>query len=299
MEIKKLETSHFYELRDLLDGVFSRKYGRQTRFEKLFPRFFSEPNEYVTSSHLGAFEDGRLIGTAAMYPLDYVVGDVHVRLIGNGNVAVHEDFRGKGVMTAILHQINDACDVTGDLGYLHGDPVRYGRVGYVGGGREFLLVFRPGKKTEYTFRPACTEDAPILLALSHSRCDYIVRTEKDIIPALRSGCREAFSVCRKNGELIGYISLKVAEGEMPHVEEFAFAEECQREVFLSLAATLGQAVRVRLSGYDVNTLKKCESDASVTVSEPALFRIINADPLERAALSLGLEKNVLYAPYLT
>ena len=48
MEIRYLKIEDFYELRNLLDGVFSRKYDRETSFEKLFPRFFTEPNEYST-----------------------------------------------------------------------------------------------------------------------------------------------------------------------------------------------------------------------------------------------------------
>ena len=149
MEIKQLSTENFYELRELLDGVFSRIYGRETRFARLFPRLFENPNEYVAASHLGAFEGGRLIGTAAMYPLDYVVGGMHIRLVGNGNIAVHEDFRGKGVMTELLYAVNDACDKTGDVGYLHGDPTRYGRVGYIGAGVEYLLTFTSKMKQNF------------------------------------------------------------------------------------------------------------------------------------------------------
>ena len=91
--------------------------------------------------------------------LDYVVGGVHIRLIANGNVAVHEEYRGRGVMTKLLHTINEACDTDGDLCYLHGDPVRYGRVGYVGGGIEYLLTFQPGTKYNYDFLPMRQEDA--------------------------------------------------------------------------------------------------------------------------------------------
>ena len=33
--------------------------------------------------------------------------------------------------------------------------------------------------------------------------------------------------------------------------------------------------------------------------EPAQFRIINAEPLKAGARALGLDENVIYAPYLT
>ncbi len=297
MEIKVLSAEHFYELRDLLDGVFSRSYGRETRFSELFPRLFSSPNSYVTSSHLGAFADGRLVGTAAMYPLEYVVGDVTLRLIGNGNVAVHEDYRNRGIMTQLLHAVNDACDLCGDLGYLHGNPIRYGRVGYIGGGIQYTLTFTPSFYDAYTFDKMLPEECAYLQKLSETKCDFIRRqTPKDFCLALQSGKRTAITVHGKSGEVLGYMSL---QPETAFVEEFSFADASETEIFRALAYTLGQPVRVRLSGYDEVTLNRCREKAEITGSQPALFRIIHPEKLRKAARSLGLSEEVLYAPYLT
>lgn len=297
MEIRILSSGHFYELRDLLDGVFSRSYGRETKFVDLFPRLFSVPNDYVTSSHLGAFIDGRLVGTAAMYPLDYVVGDVPVRLIANGNVAVHEDYRNRGVMTQLLHAVNDACDLCGDLGYLHGNPVRYGRVGFIGGGIQYTLTFAPSDSDVYSFGETLPEECARLMEISERRCDYIRRrTAEDFYAALHSGKRNAVTVYGRNGSMIGCLSLNPASA---FVEEFAFTEEAETEIFGALAHRLGRPVDVRLSGYDRATLKRCENDAKTAVSQPALFRIIRPEKLKEAARSLHLDDDVLYAPYLT
>lgn len=296
MEIRTLIPDEFYTLRELLDGCFSRSYGRETSFALLFPRLFSAPNEYVTSSHFGAFENGRLIGTAAMYPLDYVVGGVPIRLLGNGNVAVHEDLRNRGVMTALLHAVNDAADACGDLGYLHGNPVRYGRVGYFGGGIEYLLTFSPDEKPQYTFVPMGVGEDERYNILHETKCDYIKRQVQDVIPALHSGNREAISVLRQDGTWIGGLSLDRDHGL---VEEFGFVGAYETEVFPALAHMLGKEVCVRLSGYDIRTLHRCEDHAKVKTAQPALFRVIQPKPLQEAALALGLDKDVLYAPYLT
>lgn len=296
MEIRIVQPHEFYELRELLDGVFSRSNGRETDFSKLFPRLFSAPNTYATASHLGAFADGKLIGTAAMYPLDYVVGTQHIRLIGNGNVAVHEDYRGRGVMTAILHKINEICDEIGDVGYLHGDPVRYGRVGYVGGGTEYLLTFQPTGCEPYRFLPMTLEEVPLQQARAERRCDYIKRRPEDFILSLQSGSREAISVFREDGSSAGFLSLHRETGA---VEEFALEGERENEVFQALARELGRPVRVRLSGYDVLTLERCRTHAALKIGQPALFRIIRPEPLRQAARELGLPEDVLYAPYLT
>lgn len=302
MEIKILSPEHFYELRDLLDGVFSRSYGRETRFIDLFPRLFSAPNPYVTSSHLGAFIDGRLVGTAAMYPLDYVVGKVPIRLIANGNVAVHEDFRNRGVMTQLLHAVNDACDACGDLGYLHGNPVRYGRVGYHGCGIQYTLTFLPFTASDaaaaaYDFAPMLPEERAFLQKLSETKCDYIRRANADDFQAaLHSAKREAVTVYERGGRIAGYLSLGK---DNAFVEEFAFTEPAETEIFRSLAHRLGCPVRVRLSGYDEATRNRCRDHAEVSSSEPALFRIIRQEKLKEAAESLALSPDVLYAPYLT
>lgn len=297
MEIKFLSPEHFYELRDLLDGVFSRSYGRETRFSTLFPRLFSSPNPYVTSSHLGAFADGRLVGTAAMYPLDYVVGDVSVRLIANGNVAVHEDFRNRRVMTQLLHGINDACDTCGDLGYLHGNPVRYGRVGYIGEGIQYTLTFAPSVSDAYTFTKTLPEECAYLQKISETKVDFIRRkTPEDFFLALHSGSRDAVTVRSRQGSIIGYLSLDPVTAL---AEEFGFTESAETEIFRTLAHRLGRPVQVRLSGYDEKTLKRCEKDAEVKASQPALFRVICPEKLKTAARSLGLDDSVLYAPYLT
>ncbi len=297
MEIKTLSPEHFYELRDLLDGVFSRSYGRETRFDELFPRLFSAPNPYVTSSHLGAFVDGQLVGTAAMYPLEYVVGDVTLRLIANGNVAVHEDFRNRGVMTQLLHAVNDACDVSGDLGYLHGNPVRYGRVGYFGRGIQYTLTFAPSGSDFWAFTETLPEECAYLQQISETKCDFIRRpSPEDLYLALHSAGRKAVTVHDRHGSIAGYLSL---HPETAFVEEFAFTQPAETEIFRTLAHSLGKPVQVRLSGYAETTLKRCEKDAGITTSQPALFRVIRPETLKTAARSLQLDENVLYAPYLT
>jgi len=297
MEIKVLSPEHFYELRNLLDGVFSRSYGRETNFRELFPRLFSAPNPYVTSSHLGAFVDGILVGTAAMYPLDYVVGGVSVRLIANGNVAVHEDYRNRGIMTRLLHAVNDACDACGDLGYLHGNPVRYGRVGYFGSGIQYTLTFAPAETDAFTFVETLPEECAYLKKISETKCDFIRRSSpEDFRLALYSGNRKAVTVHDKRGDIAGYLSL---HPETAYVEEFGFAESQETAVFRALAHRLGRPVQVRLSGYDAVTVKRCAGDAKISESQPALFRVIRPETLKDAARALHLEENVLYAPYLT
>ena len=295
MEIRRLEPERFYDLRDLLDGVFSRKYGKETRFASLFPRIFAKPNDYCTSSHLGAFDGDKLIGTAAMYPIDYVVGGVHVKLIGNGNVAVHEDYRGQGVMTRLLEKINEECDKCGDAGYLHGKIERYARFGYYSGGIQYQCSVLPGEAVKYEFVPMRSEDVRKNQKIYAQKPDYIVRVEEDFIPALRSQGREPLTVFR-HGEQIGYISF---DRNKAAVEEFALSDESEVTVFRALAYQTGGSVTVRLSGYETGTLERLTKHFTAVKSEPAQFRIINPESYKAGAAALGLDESVIYAPYLT
>ncbi len=296
MEIRYLKKEEFYDLRELLDGVFGRQEKTGPRFAGLFPRFFAEPNDYVTSSHLGAFDGDRLIGTAGIYKLDYVVGGEHIMLLGNGNIAVHEDYQGKGVMSKLNDAVNAESDKTGDVGYLHGKPERYGRWGYIGGGIQYELTFNPAEKSDFEFVKMDDSHVDVCRTLSHRKVDYIIRKREDFEPALRSGLREAVTVLQ-NGNIKGFISLK---REWGFVEEFGFDGEIEAAVFGALGCALGRNVKVRFSGYDQKSVKRLEPKATaVNTSQPALFRIINPDRLKEAAIAAGCDENTLYAPYLT
>jgi predicted N-acetyltransferase YhbS len=296
MEIRRLTKDDFYALRQLLDRVFSDHNGREVSFARTFPRLFGEENGFAPESHLGAFVDGKLVGTAAMYPLPYVVGGRPIRLIANGNVAVDAAYRGQGIMSALLEAVNRECDRCGDLCYLHGNAVRYGRFGYVAAGIQYRLTVEQGAPGGYTFRLMEQRDVPTLNALSRQKTDYILREDRELIPALRSGGREAMAVLDEAGELAGYLSLQQEKG---HVEEYALLGPWEAQVFSSLAAALQKPVTVTISGYDPAAAERCKEIGQLKEMHPALCRIPNPEALREAAKALGLDESVLYAPYLT
>lgn len=296
MEIRRLTRDDFYPLRELLNTVFSNHRGVPVIFETLFPRLFGEINDFAPESHFGAFMDGKLVGTAAMYPIDYVVGGKHIRLMACGNVAVDENHRGQGIMSTLLKVIGDECDQCGDVCYLHGKPHRYGRVGFFANGIQYRLTFHSPREAAFTFRPMKEEDVPFLNRLSQRKTDYFVRRDEDFIPALRSGEREAVTVLDEKGEPIGYLSL---QREKAHVEEYALAAPLEARVFPALAHELEKSVTLTVSGYDPAAAERCRQVASVEEETPALFRIIHKEPLQEAAKALGLAETVLFAPYLT
>lgn len=296
MEIRRLTQNDFYALRALLDDVFTKHNNRQISFAQLFPRLFGAENSFAPESHLGAFVDGKLVGTAAMYPLDYVVGGKHIRLVANGNVAVDEAYRGRGIMGAMLEEINRECDKCADLCYLHGNAVRYGRFGYVADGVEYRLTVNPGKEDIFSFRPMEQEDVSALNRLSRQKADYVVRRDEDFIAALCSGGREAVAVTDGDEKLVGYLSF---HREKALIEEYALCDEWEDRIFTQLAGTLERSVTVKISGYDPAAAERCKAVGEIQQKNPALCRVIHPEVLQEAAVALGLDPKVLYVPYLT
>jgi predicted acetyltransferase len=86
--------------------------------------FFSEPDSpqalaarlAAIESHvnLGAFEDGRLVGTARMEPLSLTVPGARVPAAGVGLVTVLPTHRRRGIMTAMLRRLVDEAHERGD-----------------------------------------------------------------------------------------------------------------------------------------------------------------------------------------
>lgn len=231
-----------------------------------------------------------------MYPIDYVVGGVHIRLVGNGNVAVHEDYRGRGIMTQLLYEINEACKQCADVCYLHGDPVRYGRHGYVSGGVQYLLTIQPGAGDSISMMPMVPGDVPTMNALFRQKPDYVLRRDQDFLPSLRSFGRGAITLLDHLGKPIGYLSLDRAAG---HIEEYALTAPIEKEIFPQIARILGRQINVLISGYDPGAASRCAQVADIAVQEPALFRILHQEKLRQAACALGLEENTHFAPFLT
>ena len=173
---------------------------------------------------------------------------------------------------------------------------RYEKVGYIPGGIQYQCTFEPGEANGYEFAAMLPEEVAWHQARAAEKSDYILRAEKDFIPALRSQGREPISVF-KNGTMVGFLSLSRGGAA---VEEFAFAEgTSETDAFRALARELAKPVTVRLSGYDVKTLARVKDACTVKESSPAQFRIINAEPLKAGARALGLDESVIYAPYLT
>jgi len=88
--------------------------------------------------------DGRLWGVLGAYPYDVKFGGVRFRMAGIGQVICLPEYRGQGVMTALLKQAIVTLEADGyDAAWLVGDRRRYGHFGWAPGGRALDFTINP------------------------------------------------------------------------------------------------------------------------------------------------------------
>lgn len=137
MEVKRLTREHYQSFLDAAntsfkcheDNWFQKNYGHCTPFPAM-------ARDDEIAKHLVCFVDGRVVGGLGAYPMDWVISDgqganATVKMYGIGQVCCLPEYRGRGVMTALLTTIEREMREQGfTVGYLTGDRFRYGRYGY-------------------------------------------------------------------------------------------------------------------------------------------------------------------------
>lgn len=133
-EIRRAKVSEMGGILDLLAECFTPEGAtRPTTGPRVFPYLFCDnriPNHFV------CVDGGRIVGAVALYPYDVRIGGVEFKAGGVGQVSCRKVYRGRGVMTSILRRIIEESETMGlDFAWLWGDRQRYGRYGWINGGR--------------------------------------------------------------------------------------------------------------------------------------------------------------------
>jgi len=89
--------------------------------------------------HFIASVDGKIVGTIGAYAFDWLVSDgetvITIEAFGTGQVCTREDFRGRGVMSALMkHALKEMTNAGKVISFLTGDRFRYQHFGYDLGG---------------------------------------------------------------------------------------------------------------------------------------------------------------------
>jgi GNAT superfamily N-acetyltransferase len=131
--VRRARVSDLDEILDIIDTVWRHPDGSPGDILSSHPFLFHDrrvPNHFVYEV------DGRLWGVVGAYPYDVTLGGVVFRMAGVGQVISRPEYRGRGVMTAILRRVIAALEEENyDAAWLMGDRQRYAHFGWARGGR--------------------------------------------------------------------------------------------------------------------------------------------------------------------
>jgi GNAT superfamily N-acetyltransferase len=139
--VRRARMTDHDEILAIINGVWRQPDGSPGDIAGGRPFLFGEER---ISNHWVYEVDGRLWGVLGAYPYDVRFSGVRFRMAGIGQVICVPEFRGRGVMTALLKQAIAGMEADGyDAAWLAGDRRRYGHFGWAPGGRALHFTTNP------------------------------------------------------------------------------------------------------------------------------------------------------------
>lgn len=129
----------------------------KTSFTKIMPKLYRD-KEKCTESHIVIKDNGKIIAALAFYDTKLLLGDIEIKALGIGSVAVDKKYRGRGLMRTLLEEADKiAAEKGAEVAVLSGYRQRYSRFGFERGGihhtftlsNYFINHFRSKKKLKF------------------------------------------------------------------------------------------------------------------------------------------------------
>lgn len=182
-------------------------------FQELQPKIYQ--SEQVMPPHLLAYEGDKLVGMAAIHKSILQMGSEQLTLYGIGTVGVLQEYRGRGLMQAMMERINrDLKEANADLAELGGKRKRYSHFGYTTGGigADITLAqeeFSEAPEADYRFVEDgiwTADELSFLCRLHQAQPVYTERTPELLQTTLRTGKRRALKILL-DGRCVGCCSV--------------------------------------------------------------------------------------------
>lgn len=213
-DIIRLSAGDFDEAMAFLNDVFAEHAPHD--FAKMLPSVYQPTDGHMRCNY--AIRDaGRLAAIVGVFPIDWRVGGVPLKMAGIGGVSVHKDFRGKGYMKLLMNHAVDEIGREGyDLSYLGGRRQRYAYFGYEVGGCKYKLNFNldnvrhglHGAESGVTFKPF--DDDPDSLStikkLHEAQPNYCERPVETFANYVRSWHFNLQLARDEQGRVVGYVA---------------------------------------------------------------------------------------------
>jgi predicted acetyltransferase len=312
-QIIQLGVGEFDEAMGFLDTVFGEH--RPHDFARMLPAIYQPTDEHMRCNY-AVREGGRIAAVVGVFPINWRVGGVTLKVAGIGGVAVHPDSRGKGYMKLLMnHAVAEIRSAGYDLSYLGGRRQRYAYFGYEVAGCKYKLTVHPdnirhafaGRDTDVKFEPA-TDDAEIITSLKtlhDAQAMFCVRPAETFCRYLKSWNYEPIIARDTSGQLIGYIS---AHPENAQINELVardvqtasrmlgkWVSQAQGDVVLLMHGPIGSELRA-LSGFAETTTLGPSGNWQVfnwVRVVDALMRIKHAaEPMSHGSVTLEIDEQM-------
>ncbi len=228
-EIIRLGAGDFDEAIAFLNDVFAEHAPHD--FAGLLPAVYQPTDEHMRCNY-AVRDGGRLGAIVGVFPIDWRVGGIGLKMAGVGGVSVHKDFRGKGYMKLLMNHAVDEMRREGvDLSYLGGRRQRYAYFGYEVGGCKYKLDFirhnvehaLNGLDTPVVFEPMPTDPDSLatVKALQEAQPNYCRRPVDAFDRYLRSWHYRPMVARDDSGRIVGYVA---CDKEQNQINELVAAD---------------------------------------------------------------------------
>ena len=254
-EVVQLTAADFDEGLAFMNGVFgAKKPDGFHDFHALLPSIYQPTDELMSCNH-AVRVDGELRAIVGLFPMDWQVGDVVLKVGGIGGVSTHLAHRDKGYMSLLMNHCVEFMKGQGcQLSYLGGQRQRYGYAGYEKCGQKLQLPVDKRNLKHAFDRPSSLRFEPIA-AVNADRVNAdriaVARELHDAQPVrhlrdpahfarfLVSWYHKPFAALDEHGAMVGYL---VATGDGSNVYEL-LADNTDTEVDIARAWVEADAAR--------------------------------------------------------
>ncbi len=274
-DIIRLEANDFDEAMSFLNMVFG-EHGPHD-FANMLPSIYQPTDEWMRCNY--AIRDGDRLGAiVGVFPIDWRVGGVKLKIAGVGGVSVHPESRGKGYMKKLMcHAVEEMRREGYDLSYLGGRRQRYAYFGYEVGGVGYRVSFNKdnirhtfdkyhiqGMRFTKVWDDDQTRQA--IKCLHDRQPQYCERSVEQFHHYIESWHCNAYLARDSDGPVVGYIARHPKE---PVINEFvALNEDIACRMIHKLFDEEGESMTIMLHPPAGKILRRLNSFSETTRIQP-------------------------------
>jgi predicted N-acetyltransferase YhbS len=273
--IERLKGEDFDEAMQTMGTAFGFDPDRD--FPMLLPQIY-RPTDNLMKAIYAIRRDGRIVSAVGVHPREWQVGDTTLKLAGIGGVSTLSEYRGQGLMKALMDRCVSDMKAEGyHLSWLGGQRQRYQYFGYEKCGNVYQIGLR-----RTNFRHASRELRDIHFeamgevytdrieaakSFHEAKPMHVHRSQEDFVLYLLSGYCEPWVVLDAEDNVIGYLT---TTSEANGIREIASENtETSLDILLAWSNRIDKGLHVTVQPDDLalsRALGKIAEQVSVSTS---------------------------------